>query len=70
MGQIAELKDLGVRTCDVQRLEIDVCALACTQSSRLRIYAKQHVLDALPWDMNQNVLAFLHQIKPFTMHVL
>jgi hypothetical protein len=56
--------------CDVDLLEIHVCALA-TQLTCLGLYTKQRVLNQNSlWNVDQDVLARLHQIEPLTMNIL
>merc|ERR1719424_267406 len=68
--QTASLFSLHPLPCDVDLLEIHVCALT-TQSTCLGLYTKQRVLNSVPpWNMDQNVLAGIQQIEPLTMNVL
>jgi len=56
--------------CDVDLLEIHVCALA-TQFTCLGLYTKQRILNHNSlWNVDQDVLARLHQIEPLTMNIL
>jgi len=55
--------------CDVDLLEVHVRALT-TQSRCLGLYTKQRILLPSLWDIDQNVLAWLHQIEPLTINVL
>merc|ERR1719163_1291612 len=58
------------RPCNVQFLEVHIRAVS-TQSARIGLHAKQCVFSAPSTrDVNQNMLARLHQIEPLTMNVL
>ena len=57
------------RPCNVQLLEVHISALS-THSLRHRIYTKQGVLRALAWNLNEKVLAWLHQVESLTMYIL
>mmetsp|Transcript_61057 Transcript_61057/g.162336 ORF Transcript_61057/g.162336 Transcript_61057/m.162336 type:complete len:156 (+) Transcript_61057:242-709(+) len=53
----------------VQFLEIYVCALY-TQLHRDSLYMKQRFLNTLPpWNLNQDMIARLHQVKTFAVDI-
>merc|ERR1719162_2079286 len=53
---------------DVQFLKIYICTLP-TQSISHRVYTKQRGLPALAWNLDQIVLALLHQIESLPTYV-
>merc|ERR1719291_244549 len=57
------------RPCNVHFPEVHISAL-CTHALRLRIYTKQNILRGLAWNLNEKVLAWLHQVESLTMHIL
>mmetsp|Transcript_11557 Transcript_11557/g.32217 ORF Transcript_11557/g.32217 Transcript_11557/m.32217 type:complete len:339 (+) Transcript_11557:21-1037(+) len=58
------------RSCDVQLLEVHIRATS-SQSARIGLDAKQCVFGAHSTrDVDQNMLARLHQVEPVTMNIL
>jgi len=61
---------LRPRPCDIQLLEVQICALS-TQSTCVSLYTKQRVLGTLSLgNLNQDELTRPHQVEPLTMDIL
>mmetsp|Transcript_106150 Transcript_106150/g.277221 ORF Transcript_106150/g.277221 Transcript_106150/m.277221 type:complete len:296 (-) Transcript_106150:42-929(-) len=69
MPKAANLFRIRPRPCDVHFLKIYIVALP-TKPLRLRVNTKQRVPNGSPWNGNQIVHSWLHQVESLTVYVL
>jgi len=68
--EASSLRRLRPRPCDIQLLEVQICALP-TQSARVSLHTKKCVLGTLSFRyLDQDELARPHQVETLTVHVL